>query len=322
MTFDRAIISVGDKCLSVHSVLGNPAWLYCNNFEDGEPAEAVSALHSRIKLVGRRVLDHGFCRLVDSMGSDASIVQMARVSYGQGLKGDKEDRSLLRYLMRHNHTSPFERVEFVFHMRLPIFVARQMVRHRTASINEISARYTELPGDCFVPDSLRKQSSSNKQGSAGVVTTNAKGDPLKNDWLWEIGDTQDGAHRLYSGLCAIGVARELARVVIPVSTYTEWYFKIDLKNLLHLLNLRCDSHAQEEIRVYADVMRELAAMVVPITMEAWEDYSPYRGGMLLSRMEVEALGKMLDAAKPVPSISESNRENDEFLAKLVRIHNV
>lgn len=211
-------------------------------------------------------LDKGFVRLVDHMGDDTSVVQAARVSYQSGSKGEEADKKLLRYLYTHRHTSPFEQVEFKFHCRMPIFVARQWVRHRTASLNEMSARYTELPADYYEPVYWREQDTKNKQGSDGILTSE------QNDHVTECyREACDRAIDTYRHMLSMGVAREMARMVLPVSMYTEWYWKQDLHNLLHFLRLRLDSHAQYEIRVYAEAIQQLITPIVPWTMEIFEE---------------------------------------------------
>jgi len=252
---------------------------------------------------GFKCLDFGFVRLVDTMGTDSAIVQAARTSYGGGEKSPDEDRKLLRYLMRHRHTTPFEMCEFKFHCKMPIFVARQFIRHRTASVNEASLRYTEAKDEFFVPESFRKQGSANKQGGDETCEAFAHAD---------VAVAQSHAYVTYTRLLQAGVSRELARCVLPVSAYTEWYWKIDLHNLLHFLALRCDSHAQAEIRVFADAMLKLIQPIVPLTVEAWNDYHPMRGGMLLSRMEIESIATG-------NGFVGSQRESDEFDSKIKRL---
>ena len=228
-------------------------------------------------------LDKGFVRLVDSMGGDDAIVQAARVSYGQGTSKVSQDRGLIRYLMRHRHTTPFEMVEFKFHCKMPIFVARQWVRHRTANINEYSLRYSEARDEFYIPDSknIQFQSALNKQGRSGIVPEN-----LKNKVLKYFKDISERSFEMYQELNKAGIARELARSILPVNIYTEWYWKNDLHNLLHFIGLRSDSHAQYEIRVYADIMLDTLKKWVPITYEAFMDYRV--GGT-----EISAKGKMV-----------------------------
>jgi thymidylate synthase (FAD) len=218
-------------------------------------------------------------RLVDSMGSDAAIVQAARVSYGDGTKSPSDDRALIRYLMRHSHTTPFEMVEFKFHIRCPIFVARQWLRHRTASVNELSARYSIVPDEYFLPDRLRVQLG--RQTSAPT--------PLENDELLRLKQKAscDLAFHTYEELISRGCSRELARTHLPQSTYTEFYWKINLHNLLHFLKLRMDDHAQREIQDLAKQVYECVKPIVPLTCEAFEDFR--LGSVTFSRLEVEAL---------------------------------
>lgn len=217
----------------------------------------------------RTVLDKGFVRLVDSMGDDSSIVQAARVSYGKGTKTKREDEKLIDYLYRHQHTSPFEMVEFKFHIKAPIFVARQWMRHRTASINEVSARYSVLPTEFYLPEVSRvaKQHARMKQGSEDEPVENA--DEFRHDLEAVYQQCAD----LYTRMVEGGVSREIARIILPVSTYTEWYWKIDLHNLLRFLRLRLDITAQYEIRVYAEAILELIRDIVPVTVSVFEKYS-------------------------------------------------
>lgn len=238
-----------------------------------------------------KVHEHGLVALVDVMPrlvpdgktADSAIVQAARVSYGNGTKQVTEDRGLIRYLMRNRHTSPFEMVEFKFHHVMPIFVARQWIRHRTANVNEYSARYSVVRDRFFRPsaDSIRKQSAVNKQGGEGTV------DELTLQQFSAYLDTAEAQYTEYQRLLEKGMARELARIGLPLNLYTEWYWKIDLHNLLHFLSLRMDPHAQLEIREYANIMFEMIKPIVPITIEAFEDYR--LGAVTLSRLEVEAL---------------------------------
>jgi thymidylate synthase (FAD) len=221
------------------------------------------------------VLNHGFVYLVDYMGDDQAIEQAARVSHGAGTRKVSQTEGLLRYLMRHDHTSPFEMVEFKFHAKMPIFVARQWVRHRTASINEISGRYSVLKNEFYMPDQevIAVQSTDNKQGRGASVSPE-----YANEIRVKLGDSYNNTHELYSWLLGEGdddkpgVAKELARIPLPVATYTEWYWKIDLHNLLHFQKLRMDSHAQWEIRQYANAMGGIIKDSVPITWKAFEDY--------------------------------------------------
>ena len=272
-------------------------------------------------------LDHGHVRLVDCMPrlvepgqtADSAIVQAARVSYGAGTKTLNEDRGLIRYLLRHAHTTPLEMVEFKFHCKMPIFVARQWIRHRTASVNEVSGRYSEVKDEVYVPEleNIRAQSKTNKQGGEEQISAE-----LAQEFVDNLIVDRDEAFNSYRGALHDGVSRELARINLPLSTYTEWYWKIDLHNLLHFLALRCDSHAQYEIRVFAEAMLKLITPIVPLTVEAWNDYHPMRGGMRLSRLEVEKLGEMLGFSELVGEEedinSDNKREREEWRQKLAR----
>jgi thymidylate synthase (FAD) len=223
-------------------------------------------------LLGKRIdcLDKGFVRLIDVMGDDAAIVQAARVSYGSGTKKVLEDRGLIRYLLRHAHTTPFEMVEFKFHVKLPIFVARQWIRHRTANVNEYSGRYSEMKDEFYTPNpnDIRPQSVLNKQGRSEETLPDGMADQAANAFK----SGQDDAYAQYQEFLEQGIAREIARINLPVSNYTEWYWKIDLHNLFHFLRLRIDSHAQYEIRVFAEAIAELVKPFVPHAWEAFEDY--------------------------------------------------
>ena len=231
-----------------------------------------------------KCLDKGFVRLVDSMGGDNAIVQSARVSYGKGTSKVSQDRGLIRYLMRHRHTTPFEMVEFKFHCKMPIFVARQWVRHRTANINEYSLRYSEARDEFYIPDpdQIEHQSALNKQGRAGEVSNE-----LKNKVIQYFNEISDRSFEIYSELNREGVARELARAILPVNLYTEWYWKNDLHNLLHFVGLRSDSHAQFEIRVFSDAMASYIKKVAPHAWEAYQDYAV--NGMRFSSIEQKIL---------------------------------
>ena len=246
-----------------------------------------------------KVLDHGLVELIDCMPrnvrgeedtADYAIAEAARCSYQRGTKTINDDKVLIRYLMRHNHTSPFEMIEFKFRMKMPIFTARQMIRHRTASINELSGRYSEMPDEFYVPEdgNCRMQDAVNKQGSEGLLSASTA-----SGVNYKIDSHGDFSFSLYKSLLSDGLCREQARMVIPLSSYTEWYWKIDLKNLLHFLDLRCDSHSQWEIQEYGNAILKLISPIVPWTIEAWEDYSPYRGGVLLTRFEVEKMRHIL-----------------------------
>ena len=235
-----------------------------------------------------KCLDKGFVRLVDSMGGDDAIVQSARVSYGKGTSKVSQDRGLIRYLMRHRHTTPFEMVEFKFHCKMPIFVARQWVRHRTANINEYSLRYSEARDEFYFPDpdNIEFQSAINKQGRIGEVDSKLKHKVQK--YFKEISQR---SFEIYSELNEAGVARELARAILPVNLYTEWYWKNDLHNLLHFIGLRSDGHAQYEIRVFSDAMASFVKKVAPFAWEAYQDYAVK--GMRFSKIEQIFLQKKL-----------------------------
>ena len=273
------------------------------------------------------VLTHGYVVLVDYMGNDAAIVQAARVSYGQGTKALRDDRGLIRYLMRHRHTTPFEMVEFKFLVRLPIFVARQWIRHRTTSVNEYSARYSVVPDEYEVPpaEEVRHQSARNRQG---------RGDPLPSEVVERFRSDLDrvskDAYSVYTRALEDGVARETARLVLPVAYYTQWYWKINLWNLFHFLSLRLDPHAQEEIRLYAAELAKIARLVAPVAYEAFEEFT--LSGLTLSRREQVAVRALLSGRTPEVACSEAGLpltredgkpmttgEGVEFLEKLARL---
>ena len=273
-----------------------------------------------------RVLDHGFIALVDAMprlvpqGStaDQAIVQAARVSYGAGTKQVNEDRGLIRYLMRHRHSTPFEMVEFKFHVAMPIFIARQWIRHRTANVNEYSARYSIVQDRFYVPtlDAVRKQSQNNRQGGEQTFAADdAAQVKTAEDFLRYVSQVES-LYAQYIALTEQGVSRELARIGLPVNVYTEWYWKCDLHNVMRFLSLRLDSHAQYEIRVYAQAMLDLIAPIVPLTVEAWRDYD--FESVHLSRLEIEALRESVKGGgiTSIGDIATSNkREQAEWAAK-------
>jgi thymidylate synthase (FAD) len=239
------------------------------------------------------VLDHGFVSLVDYMGGDLAIEQAARVSYGgtgRALREGRDTRNLLRYMQRHRHTSVNEMVELKFHCSMPIFVARQWIRHRTANVNEQSGRYSILPMLFYMPpeEQLRAQSQVNKQGRGETLSTNAQVLACEK-WA----DQREQAVENYNWLCENDFARELARIDLPLSTYTQWYWKIDLHNLMHFLTLRVDGHAQWEIQQYGKIMAGMFKRVAPIAYEAWIDYEVC--GARLSRMELETLRRLVVA---------------------------
>ena len=272
------------------------------------------------------VLDHGFIRVVDYMGDDGAVVQAARVSYGRGTRRVSEDRGLIRYLMRHRHTTPFEMCEIKYHVKLPIFVARQWIRHRTANVNEYSARYSILDNEFYIPEpeNLAAQSSVNRQGRGEVlagaeakrVLEILRGDAetayahylemLNEDDAGEAIEPERG-----------GLSRELARMDLPLNVYTQWYWKIDLHNLLHFLSLRADDHAQYEIRVYAEALLETVKRWVPLVHEAFADYR--LGGAQLSAKGLEVV-KRLIAGEAVEQADSgmAPREWRELMATLGR----
>ena len=272
------------------------------------------------------VLDHGFIRVVDYMGDDGAVVQAARVSYGTGTKKVREDRGLIAYLMRHRHTTPFEMCEIKYHVKLPIFVARQWIRHRTASVNEYSARYSVLDREFYIPapEQLAAQSTANRQGRGEVLEGEEAARVLSI--------LRDDAERAYTHYLEMlnedengdpvdpgrrGLARELARMDLPLNVYTQWYWKIDLLNLLKFLSLRADVHAQYEIRVYAEAMLETVRRWVPLVHEAFEQY--WMGGAHLSAKGLEVVRRML-AGEDVTreSSAMSPREWRELMAVLGR----
>lgn len=287
-------------------------------------------------------LDHGFIGLVNHMGDDSAITRAARVSYGNGTRKTSEDRGLIRYLMRHSHTTPFEMVEFQFHAKMPIFIARQWVRHRTANINEYSGRYSLMSNEYYIPeaDDCAPQAADNKQGRSGNLTN------LEIDGVqWLIDAAASHSCDMYETLLGSynnnqenapysvydddgwfdeaypGLARELSRMVLPLNLYTEWYWKCDLHNIFHFLKLRLDPHAQKEIRVYAEAMYELIKPYVPLACEAFEDFV-LKGGTY-SRMEAEifkvALKHGLKIIQNLDNFCENNgmspREIKEFKQK-------
>jgi thymidylate synthase (FAD) len=253
---------------------------------------AVSEGMERHLYLAKPVLDHGFVRVIDYMGDDSAIVQAARVSYGAGTKHVQNDEGLIRYLMRHWHSTPFEMCEVKFHVKLPVFVARQWIRHRTANVNEYSARYSILDREFYIPEpgALAAQSTVNNQGRGAVlegaeaarVLEMLKSDATRAFDSYEAMLSQEGQQ---------GLARELARMNLPMNTYTQWYWKTDLHNLFHFLRLRADAHAQMEIRVYAEAMEAIVADWVPLAFAAYRDYRA--GGVNLSAQAVECVRRML-----------------------------
>lgn len=267
------------------------------------------------KVVDRKlpVLDKGFVRLVDTMGDDSAIVQAARVSYGKGTKSVREDRGLIRYLMRNRHTSPLEMCEIKLHLKMPLFVARQWVRHRTANINEYSARYSVMENEFFVPDEddVGVQSANSKQARDTTVSQASA-----DSFIFELEETCTDAFTTYETALVDGVPRELARIGLPLNTYTEFYWKIDLHNLLHFLHLRVHPHAQKEIRDYAEtILEEIVRVWVPVSYEAFCDY--YLNAFNLSAQQIDLLKSLVDsdrlqALEVGERVGMSNRELREL----------
>ena len=258
------------------------------------------------------VLDHGLVRVVDYMGDDDAIVQAARVSYGAGTKKAQDDNSLIRYLMRHWHSTPFEMCEIKFHIKLPVFVARQWIRHRTANVNEYSARYSILDKEFYIPDpsNLAAQSKINNQGRGSVLEADEAQevlDILKRD--------SDRSYANYEYLLSSdnkpGLARELARMNLPTNIYTQWYWKTDLHNLFNFLRLRADKHAQHEIRVYAEIIGEIVQKWVPNAYQAFLDYQMH--SINLSKQAVDCLKKKIKGEEiSFKTSGMSKREWNEF----------
>jgi len=272
------------------------------------------------------VLDHGFVRVVDYMGDDAAIVQAARVSYGRGTRAANEDRGLIRYLMRHRHSTPFEMCEIKFHVKLPIFVARQWIRHRTANVNEYSARYSILDREFYLPapEHLAAQSAVNRQGRGEILQGEEAArvlDLLREDatrnydhYLEMLNEDEEGTKRDAS---RAGLARELARMNLTLNAYTQWYWKTDLHNLFHFLSLRADAHAQYEIRAYAEAMMGMAEAWVPIAAGAFRDYR--LGAVTLSAQMLGVVRRMVAGeAVEQPGSGLSKREWRELMEALGR----
>jgi thymidylate synthase (FAD) len=258
-----------------------------------------------------RVLDKGFVRLVDYLGGDQRIVQAARVSYGSGTKSYRQDRALIHYLLKNEHTSPFEQVVLTFHTKMPIFVARQWVRHRTARLNEISGRYSIMKDEFYLPEpsQVRYQSESNKQARSDEALPTGEAERI----IAQMDSEQRGVYANYESMIEGGVARELARANLPLSLYTEWYWQIDLHNLFHFLRLRMDAHAQYEIRVYGEAMAACAKAVAPMAYEAFEEH--VLGAVRFSKAECEALAATLAGR----AVALEGKKLNEFEAKLARL---
>ncbi|MCS6890497.1 MAG: FAD-dependent thymidylate synthase [Rhodovarius sp.] len=273
------------------------------------------------------VLDHGFIRVIDYMGDDAAVVQAARVSYGRGTRAANEDRGLIRYLMRHRHTTPFEMCEIKCHVKLPIFVARQWIRHRTANVNEYSARYSVLDREFYIPEArhLAAQSETNRQGRGEVLEgpeaarvlalLREDAERCYDHYLEMLNEEEEGGRPRDPS--RRGLARELARMNLTLNTYTQWYWKIDLHNLLHFLSLRADPHAQYEIRAYAEALLGIVRAWVPLTYEAFQDYR--LGAVTFSAQMLAVLRRML-AGEQVDQAGSglSRREWRELMAALGR----
>lgn len=254
------------------------------------------------------VHERGFVRLVDYLGGDERIVQAARVSYGEGTTSFRKDAALIAYLLRNEHTSPFEQVVITFHVKMPIFVARQWIRHRTARVNEISGRYSVLPDEFYLPaeGDIAAQSEENKQGRAKEPAA----PEIRRRALALLKGGQERSYQEYERLLQDDIARELARINLPLSTYTELYWQIDLHNLFHFLKLRMDPHAQKEIRDYALVLYDIAKRVSPLACAAFDDH--VLGGISLSRRELSALQALLAGGEP----GLTGRALERFQAKL------
>lgn len=279
-----------------------------------------------------KVLDYGFVRLVDAMPSptdphsisaDDAIAQAARVSYGKGTKTVNENKGLINYLMKHRHTTPFEMVEMKFHCRMPMFVARQWIRHRTASVNEYSARYSEVPEIAYIPDTAKVlgQSKLNKQASDGELD-----EAVRREFVELLSNNSRESHNEYESFLRKGVSREIARTLLSVNFYTEWYWKIDLHNLFHFLSLRADSHAQYEIRVFAEKMLETCRSLAPLATEAFENHR--MKSVTFSGDEIETIQKILtinphDVLMRLDLIATENkwseRKKKEFAATLSKL---
>lgn len=263
------------------------------------------------------LLDHGFIRVIDYMGDDSSIVQAARVSYGEGTKSVSSDRALIRYLMRNFHTSPFEMCELKIHVKMPIFVARQWIRHRTASLNEYSGRYSEMGGDFYIPkeEHIQPQSEGNRQGREAIfppwvvkkIASTLRIAPMliHEDYQKLLGGKLENV---------AGLSRELARIILPLSTYTEMYWKMDLHNLLHFISLRASPHAQYEIRVYAEKLLEIVQQWVPETYSAFMNYR--KNATTFSESEVEIIQDLIGKTSMRKPKTFSDREWADFSKKI------
>lgn len=254
------------------------------------------------------VLDKGFVRLVDYYGSDQRIVQSARVSYGEGTKTVSQDGALIDYLLRHQHTSPFEQVVFTFHLKMPIFVARQWVRHRMGRMNEVSGRYSIMKDEFYIPadDCIAKQSTDNKQGRDDEPLPKAEAEQLRKDFA----DGQQAAYDTYSKMVDGGLAREIARINLPLALYTEFYWQMDLHNLFHFLKLRLDGHAQYEIREYAKVLLEICRKVCPLATGSFENNM--NKGVNFNGEEMEALRLVMEGKENPLTGKKLDRFNEKL----------
>lgn len=292
--------------------------------EDKHTHRDVSPALEEILYKAIPVLDHGFIRVVDYMGTDNAVVQAARVSYGRGTKKTREDAGLINYLLRHRHTTPFEMCEIKLHIKLPIFIARQWIRHRTANVNEYSGRYSILDKEFYIPapDQLAAQSRSNRQGRGDVLegaeaqhVLNLLKQDSENAYAhYQEMLNEDEAEQVLDS-SRKGLARELARMNLPVNFYTQWYWKVDLHNFMHFLALRADAHAQYEIRVYAEAMLEVLKRWCPITYEAFMNYR--MGATEISAKGMEVIRRMLAGEKvDAESSGLSKREYEELMQSL------
>lgn len=255
-----------------------------------------------------QVLDKGFVRMVDYYGSDSRIVQAARVSYGEGTKTVSQDGALIDYLLRHQHTSPFEQVVFTFHLKMPIFVARQWVRHRMGRMNEVSGRYSIMKDEFYVPENscISKQSTNNKQGRGEVFE-----EQQAKEFQAEFIEGQQKAYEVYKGMVEKGIAREIARINLPLALYTEFYWQMDLHNLFHFLKLRLDSHAQYEIRLYAEKILEIIKTVCPMAVSSFEN--TMEKAVSFNGEEMEALRKILGGEEnPIQDEKKLKRFNEKI----------
>ena len=275
-----------------------------------ETRRPTSALAEEILGLYFPVLDHGFVSLVDYMGTDECIERAARVSYGYGTRQTSQTRGLLRYLRRHMHTTPSEMIEFKFHCSMPMFIARQWIRHRSANVNEYSGRYSLMPMLFYTPseEQLQTQSKKNNQGRSGTAVEAEKYAEAVRRW----NEIREKSREAYEWMTLEDMARELARIDLPLSTYTQWYWKIDLHNLLHFLKLRVDHHAQWEIQEYGRVMAGMLKRVAPLSYEAWIDYDVC--GDRVSRMELDALRKLVNPEGETLSSREGVKLDADALA--------